>query len=400
MTTVLDEPISVDIDALLAAARSLSVGFADGHEVIVDNGDGDKRLEDLRARLDRDPDKAIDAALTASAAGPDVIIEPNPAAAAPPSLSLLATATDVTRLLEAVYGPDKWLNGIVFEPEGGQVKLDTEFPYWWNCPEAGGFLAVEVAPTSSGTQVPGASKNGIKPIPAKPGNVKVRPFVAGTADPCISTFGMFGRDGEGRARRLLEANLPLIVENELWTGARGTLAFGAYNPFLAQSGATVLNGGTAIGFLSALAELEQGLNDRSNEDGTIHASSAVVTMWIAEHAIVPSPSGRQLKTLLGTNVIVGTGYPSTGPAGAANAAATRTNKWAYATGPVMYARNAARFQWQEPNLGGPAFNTPDGQRTDIRNAQDRKVRAECDFAVFWDNKVDVAQRIDMVNRTS
>jgi hypothetical protein len=211
---------------------------------------------------------------------------------------------------------------------------------------------------------------------------------------------MFGRDGEGRARRLLEANLPLIVENELWTGARGTLAFGAYNPFLAQSGATVLNGGTAIGFLSALAELEQGLNDRSNEDGTIHASSAVVTMWIAEHAIVPSPSGRQLKTLLGTNVIVGTGYPSTGPAGAANAAATRTNKWAYATGPVMYARNAARFQWQEPNLGGPAFNTPDGQRTDIRNAQDRKVRAECDFAVFWDNKVDVAQRIDMVNRTS
>jgi hypothetical protein len=39
-------------------------------------------------------------------------------------------------------------------------------------------------------------------------------------------------------------------------------------------------------------------------------------------------------TRLGTDVIIGSGYTGNGPIGHANATASATNKWIYATGPV------------------------------------------------------------------
>ena len=47
----------------------------------------------------------------------------------------------------------------------------------------------------------------------------------------------------------------------------------------------------------------------------------------------PSPMGK-MRTRLGTEVIIGSGYSGNGPVGDANDEASATNRWMYATGPV------------------------------------------------------------------
>lgn len=308
-----------------------------------------------------DPD-----ALVASGLGPDVLIDPGAALeAAPPQVSLLSTAVDITQILTDAYGPH-WINGIQLEPEAGALTLATDFPYFWACPSG--------AAANPGRLWTANSPGGIKNIPTKPANIEYIPYTAHTADPCISTFGMFGRDAHGRARRLLNANLARIMENELWTGARATMA-GWPNDFFRNT-PTALNGGAATGIVSALAELEQGIFDLANRPGFIHCQPRLAQLWLWNDLIEATPSGRQLVTALGTKIVPGTGYDGSGTG---LAAGTHSQSWAYGTGPVVVARTPIRDQ-----------DTNEADIVAIRSAgQPRNVRAEAEVAAFWDSKVRV-----------
>lgn len=317
-------------------------------------------------------------ALVASAVGPPATLEPgNPFEAAPPLVSLLSTAVDVTPLLEAQYGPGRWMNGITFEPEGGALDLAGDFPYFWQCPEG----ITQHAERAWAANSPG----GVKQIPTAPAVVLYRPYTAHTADPCITTEGMFGRDARGRAARLLDANLSRIIENELWTGLRSTQA-GFGNNFLASTAAlTKPNGNTATGFINALADLEEAYTTLDNRPGFIHVQPRIVALWRAFDLIEATPSGRQLVTALGNYVIPGTGYDGSGPG---LAAGTHSVSWAYMTGPVAVVRSPTRQQELNDAM---VVN---------RDINDRIIRAEAEVGAFWDGKADVAVKIDHLNELS
>lgn len=307
-----------------------------------------------------DPD-----ALVASGLGPNVAIDPRPLEAAPPLVSLLSSAPDITAELEAKYGRH-WINGIAFEPEGGALDLVNDYPYFWSCPPD-----VAANPSRAWAE---QSPGGVKQIPTAPDDVTYTPWTAHTADPCISTFGMFGRDGRGRARRLLEANLSRILENELWTGTRAQAA-GFPNDYL-MNGPTILAG--TMGHVSALVDLEQAYFELDNRPGMLHAQPRLVELWVRNGMVKPSPSGRQLLTNLGTTVVPGSGYPGTGTG---LAAATHTNSFAYITGMVVVARTPVTDQ------------TEDEAEMVYSSTNTRNVRAEADVAAFWDGKVNVAVQV-------
>lgn len=328
-------------------------------------------IEGINGRADED---ALVAAIGPPHDLPDRV---NPFEAAPPLVSLLSTAVDVTAILDGMGQgrAGSWVNGITFEPEVGALNLAADYPYYWTCPPA-----VVANPSRAWSE---NSPGGIKNIPDAPSTVLYTPYVAHTADPCISTFGMFARDGHARARRLLEANLSRILENELWTGARSLVA-GWANNYLLNSPSTP-NGNTATGFINALADLEQAYFAIDNRPGFIHVQPRIVALWRAFDLITPSASGRQLVTALGNYVIPGTGYPGSGTG---LVAGTHAASWAYMTGPIAVARTEV---FDQTNIEAEMVN---------RTTNERDVRAEAYVAAFWDGKANVAVKIDHLTETS
>lgn len=318
-------------------------------------------------------------ALVASGLAPDIAIDPPPAfQAAPAKVSLLTSAVDVTGLLNQAYPGDRWIAGIGFEPEAGALNIATDFPYFWSCPTG----AVQHGERQWTANSPG----GVKPVTTKPANVSYTPYTAHCADPCISTFGMFGRDGHARARRLLEANLSRIIENELWTGARATMA-GWPNDFFRNT-PTTPNGTTLTGYVSAFCDMENAIFALDNAPGMIHCQPRVAQLWLRNGLINPSPSGRQLVSGLGTLVVPGTGYDGSGTL--LLTGGTHAASWIYGTSPVVYARTPIRDQSDDEHqivgfdLGG----------------QPRTVRAECEVAAFWDSTVRIGIRVDHLTELS
>lgn len=306
--------------------------------------------------------------------GPNVETEPVGLEAAPPLVSLLSTAADVTTFLDGAYGSDRWINGFSFEPEVGALILAEDFPWYWSCPD--GANAGVIAGRQWTANVPG----GVKQVPNKPANVTYRPFGINAADPCLSTFGMFGRDAQARAKRILAANLSRILENELWTGARSTMA-GFTNPFL-TSAPTKPNGNTATAFIEALGDLEQGYAAVENRPGFIHVQPRIVALWRAYGLVTPSPSGKQLLTALGNYVVPGGGYDGSGTG---IAAGDHTASWGYMTGPVVVARTPIVDQ---------VANEHERMAGTLQVSQDRETRAECYGAAFWDGKTCIGVKIN------
>ncbi len=318
-----------------------------------------------------------------SALGPSVDIE-FPTQNAPPTVSLLSSVRDVTGVLDAAYGRDRWVNGIEFEPEHRAIDLAAHFPYFWQCPEATGMLWKDVTPKT------GPGSTAWMPIPDQPSVVKWRPYTAHTGDPCVSVMGWAGRDPRGRAKRLLQANLSRIVANELWTGARtGNAANSAQfgNNFLASS-PTLPDADTPTGWMNALADLESRYHDLANTPGTIHCTVRTAAIWRSERLVFPSPTGRSLQTVFGNTVVPDAGYDGSGPAG--HAAASRTQAWAYMTGPVVVApRTESEGGWHEALDFGAASQV-----------QDVHWRAMCETFAFWDSQVDVGVLVNLTTESS
>lgn len=163
----------------------------------------------------------------------------------------------------------------------------------------------------------------------RPANGAAEPFAAIARDGC-STFGWRAAEYEARARRKLAAIEGAMLEREFWSG---TLIPGNRN--LAEPAANIV--GYGLGVRLSLAVLQQAIADGRAGVGLIHARPLVVMAWWAA-GLLRWDQGK-LRTIMGTPVVAGTGYPGTGPAGQVPANGT---EWAYATDAVVVERWPAR----------------------------------------------------------
>lgn len=270
------------------------------------------------------------------------------APASPPQVSLVTSAT----VIEHPATEREWLNGITWAPESCSLPDD---PYYWECAGDGGSLPSEE-----------------KTIPAAETERTAQTFDIWHGVAC-STFG-FRHNAElfnARAARNLLRWQSYLLEQEFWLGTIATTA-GFDNDFLAGTNpsSTVLNSGTDLNIVTALAELEQALSATLPGPGMIHAQPRVVTAWASHGLVTPSASGRQLRTAQGHTVVPGGGYPGT--RAALLDPADADHSVVYATGPVTIHLGVVR------NESGPALDSAAGLAADQidRSVNDLLVRAE------------------------
>jgi len=154
---------------------------------------------------------------------------------------------------------------------------------------------------------------------------------------------------------------PYAVERELWTGELADLA-DLPNRRLASPDAEVLNA-VPESPVSVIGRLEEALGSTPGR-GLIHAGLRAAAYLAGQ----TSREGNLLRTKLGSVVVTGAGYLSTGPDGepAPDGAA-----WVYATGPVTV------------RLSTPEIPAQDAETIDRTN-NTAEVRAQRLAAVSWD----------------
>lgn len=153
-----------------------------------------------------------------------------------------------------------------------------------------------------------------------------------------STFGVLGDDRFARVIEQLETVTQKALEYELWEGvaARAETAANG-NMYLRKSGAATIPVSGAKSPVNALMFLEQAIAESPlGEKGVIHMTRDVASALGSRLIFVKKDDGsKKIITRLGTKVVVGSGYTGNGPIGDTNAAASATNKWIYATGPIQ-----------------------------------------------------------------
>lgn len=151
-----------------------------------------------------------------------------------------------------------------------------------------------------------------------------------------STFGLLGQDRFEIVKAQLEAVTSKALEFEFWAG-QAALAEATGNMYLSKASAATIPVAGARKPENALMILEQAIAESpTGQNGVIHMTRDVASI-LGSRLIYKKGekenSGRAM-TRLGTDVVIGSGYTGNGPIGNANAAASATNKWIYATGPV------------------------------------------------------------------
>lgn len=261
-------------------------------------------------------------------AGPGVPQRVDPIPLIPPRNGLLAAIEQLGNAVtsDPSMGADaeRWLNGITYQ--------------------AGLACGVNVANTSwpFGCAMNGNSetedKTGRDGTSAGHSIATTYPFLGILFNEC-STFGWEAANYVGRVQELFEAWESAIVEYETWTGKsiqHGTDDFGQNAPdpksWLASDNATIVSS-DALEPTVAVAALEDAMTACGGAGGMIHMAASSVEMLQARGLLVADRN--ILKTVLGTTVVPGQGYPGTSPAGADPAAG---ETWVYATGPMRYYR--------------------------------------------------------------
>lgn len=215
---------------------------------------------------------------------------------------------------------------------------------------------------------------------------EIKPFFI-EAEELRSTSGFLGLDRIARLKRQLEGVTQHALEVELWDGAI-RLGEGHDNKALVDSTATVLNSGAAVSPRRALALLEHhiGLVSDGGEQGIIHMTRDVATLMSSNGQMFFHEAGKEhMQTLTGTPVVIGSGYSGNGPVGDANAEATDTNKWMYATGTVKI--YLGEIDVVNDNLA---------QAYDVSgNANDMRLKAIRPAAVYFDTSIHLAVRVDL-----
>ncbi len=150
-----------------------------------------------------------------------------------------------------------------------------------------------------------------------------------------SLFGILGEDRFKVALKQLEAATQKAVERELWEG-KASIADSNANVYLSKASTATIPSVGAHDPSNALFHLEQALAaSPTGQNGVIHMTRDVASLLGSKLIYLPKSDGTgRMMTRLGTDVIVGSGYTGNGPIGATGAAASITNRWMYATGPV------------------------------------------------------------------
>lgn len=164
-----------------------------------------------------------------------------------------------------------------------------------------------------------------------------------------STFGLLGVDRIAKIKKQLEAGTQKAVERELWDGLAADAASNS-NVFLANADASVVHAGAHDAYM-ALYHLEQAISDSPlGEQGVIHMTRDVASVLGSRITFGKGEDGKFFtQTRLGTPVIIGSGYSGNGPSGDENAAASISNKWMYATGPIEV--HLGKIEVVNENLG-------------------------------------------------
>jgi hypothetical protein len=204
-----------------------------------------------------------------------------------------------------------------------------------------------------------------------------------------STLGLLGVDHVERVKLQLEGITQKAIEKELWDGAV-RIGETHTNRALVSPEATILNSGTAMSALKALALLEYSIAAASpcGEQGVIHMTRDVASLISSNSQMLFHEVGKDhLQTMGGTPVIIGSGYSGAGPTDAAGSTETPsdTNKWMYATGTVKVI------------LGDIDVVTDNlAQGYDVSgNQNNMRLKAIRPAAVYFDTTVHLAVRIDL-----
>jgi len=153
-------------------------------------------------------------------------------------------------------------------------------------------------------------------------------------DDARSMFDLPGEDRFSKVLRQINAVSQKAIERELWDGPAAK-SEATSNIYLTKTSlATVAHAGTHKPE-TALAHLEDSLsNSPTGEAGVIHMTRDVASLLWDRLVLHTEGSKQYLTTILGTPVSIGMGYTGNGPVGDVNAAASVTNRWMFASGPV------------------------------------------------------------------
>lgn len=213
----------------------------------------------------------------------------------------------------------------------------------------------------------------IPPDPAPPEWRDYKSFAIEAYDKC-TTFGYEQRDVEQRAIDALELCTQKALEAEFWTGALAQANGYGDNRYLAGSDVTdVTPGGGPVKVRYGLALLEQAIASCGcGARGVVHMTPEVGSVLPVKE------KGDHLETQLGNYIIVGSGYPGTGPDGNMPG----TGVYMYATGMV-----SVRLGRSE------AVGTLNQQ---VRTSDNTwEVRAQRPAAVTWDGCCAFGVHVDL-----
>jgi hypothetical protein len=203
-----------------------------------------------------------------------------------------------------------------------------------------------------------------------------------------STFGILGQNRFDRVLKQLDVVSQKALEYELWEGAAAQAETAANgNMYLRKSGASTVPVSGAKKPENALMFLEQALSNSSlGGKGVIHMTRDVASILGSRLIYVKKDDGsKKIITRLGTKVVVGSGYTGNGPLGDANAAASATNKWMYATGPIYVHLGKSELVHDDLSQGVNA------------TINDMRIKASRPAAVYADPSMLFAMRVTLPN---
>lgn len=237
-----------------------------------------------------------------------------------PSIPVTDTrpASDIER--PAIGAPVLWIRGFSYRPEV--------------C-KSGDIIDPEGATIGS----PPAMEDAVTMVPYMVEGIDQRPTFGAATGPQLE-------EARGYARRQLLACESSQIESELWKGTlTRSKAWG--NRYLAAPDVNLVEGDRLLGYLTALAVLEQAIAEGTcGQQGMIHCRADTATMWISEHLV--TRVGNLLLTELGTIVVAGSGYDGSAPQvgtlhldpAHAGLVPDTDSAWAYATTVVDVRRSA------------------------------------------------------------
>lgn len=176
--------------------------------------------------------------------------------------------------------------------------------------------------------------------PTQESEIDVRPFMVEGIDK-VSDFGAATEEIQTERRdmayRQLIACRSKQIEQELWHGTL-SVAAGWGNRYLADSNVNLVEGDRLLGYITALAVLEEAINEATcSQQGMIHCRADTATLWASQYLVMRV--GNLLVTALGTIVVPGAGYNGGAPAAGtphlnpahAGVVPGSDSAWAYAT---------------------------------------------------------------------